>query len=67
MVGSFEGRLKSGKLEVSDLRGDPECEDIITRHARLLGLALTDREEARLSDWEIMDFYQRTHPGLYGG
>lgn len=66
-IGSFEGRLRGGRLEVSDLRGAPECEEVISRYARMLGLALSDKEEARMSDWEIMDFYQRTHPGLYGG
>jgi len=64
LVGSFEGKTKGGRLVVSDLVGGPECEEIIVEYARLLGLALTEREEGRISDWEIMDFYQRSHPGV---
>jgi len=62
LAGSFEGRIQAGRLQVSDLRGDPECEDIISDYARLLGLALSEKEAGRISDWEVMDFYQRTHP-----
>jgi hypothetical protein len=36
----------------------------VSAYARFLALALRDREEGRISDWEIMDFYQRSHPGL---
>jgi hypothetical protein len=64
VIGSFEGKIKAGRFEVSDLQGDPTCPEIVGAYARSLGLALTDRDEGRVSDWEIMDFYQRTHPGL---
>jgi hypothetical protein len=64
VLGSFEGKIKAGRFEVSDIQGDPICPEIVGEYARSLGLALRDRDEGRLSDWEIMDFYQRTHPGL---
>jgi hypothetical protein len=64
LAGSFLGRVKGGKLEVRDLIGEPECGEIIEDYARILGLALMEREEGRIPDWEIMDFYQRTHPGV---
>ncbi len=64
IVGSFEGKLTGNKLLVSSVQGGPECEELIGKYAKRLGLALADRGEGRLSDWEIMDFYQRTHPGV---
>ena len=64
LIGSFEGRLKSGRLEVSDLKGPDECAEIVSSYARRLGLALSEREEGRMSEWEIMEFYQKTHPGM---
>jgi ATP-dependent Lhr-like helicase len=64
LIGSFEGRMKGGKLEVSDLKGSDECTDIVSSYARRLGLALSEREEGRMSEWEIMEFYQKTHPGM---
>jgi ATP-dependent Lhr-like helicase len=64
LLGSFEGRLRGGKLEVSDLKGPDECAQIVASYARRLGLALSEREEGRMSEWEIMEFYQKTHPGM---
>ncbi|MCU0851913.1 MAG: ATP-dependent helicase [Thermoplasmata archaeon] len=62
-IGSFHGKVREGRLEVSDLSGVPECEEIISKYAKLLGLAVQEREEGRLSDWEITEFYHKTHPG----
>ena len=64
LIGSFEGRLKEGTLEVSDAQGQPGCEKIISDYAKKLGLAASEREEGRLSEWEIIDFFQKTHPGM---
>ena len=64
VIGSFEGRLKAGRMEVSDLKGEDGCADVVAAYARKLGLALSDREEGRMSEWEIMEFYQKTHPGM---
>jgi ATP-dependent Lhr-like helicase len=63
LIGSFEGRLKTGRLEVNDLTGSPDCAETVSSYARKLGLALSEREEGRMSEWEIMEFYQKTHPG----
>jgi hypothetical protein len=49
---------------VSDLKGPDECAQIVASYARRLGLALSEREEGRMSEWEIMEFYQKTHPGM---
>jgi ATP-dependent Lhr-like helicase len=63
VIGSFWGRVKGGRFEVDGLVGDSRCEEIISSYARLIGRSLREKEEGRLSDWEIMDFYQRSHPG----
>ncbi len=64
VIGSFEGKIHGGKLLVSDVQGEQECEEIIDKYAKRLGLALAERGEGKISDWEVMDFYQRTHPGV---
>ena len=65
LIGSFDGRVRKGLLEVSDVQGGDEVSDAISKYSRRIGLALKEREEGRISDWEVMDFYQRTHPGLH--
>ena len=64
LIGSFEGHLKAGRLQVTNLEGDPECDRIVSAYAKKLGLALADREEGRIPEWEIMEFFQKSHPGL---
>ena len=66
MIGSFDGRMKNGKLEIADIEGDPTCEQIVSEYARRLGLALAEREDGRIPEWEIMEFFQKSHPGLKG-
>ena len=64
MIGSFVGKVSGNKLLVSDVQGGLGCEELIGLYAKKLGLALGDHGEGRISDWEVMDFYQRTHPGI---
>jgi len=64
LIGSFEGKVAGNRLLVADVQGGEECDELIDKYARRLGLALAERSEGRISDWEIMDFYQRTHPGV---
>jgi ATP-dependent Lhr-like helicase len=64
LIGSFDGRVRKGLLEVADVQGGDDVHEAISRYSRRIGLALKEREEGRISDWEVMDFYQRTHPGM---
>jgi len=63
LIGSFKGNIRDGRLEVEDLVGGPECEAVVRAYAMRVGLALMERVEGQISDWEVMDFYHRTHPG----
>jgi hypothetical protein len=63
LLGSFDGRLKKNKLEVADITGEGECVEIISSYAHRLGLALTKKDESHVSEWEVMEFYHKSHPG----
>ncbi len=62
LVGSFVGRVKHGKFEINDIACEGECDAVVEEYARLLGLAAAERETVRIPDWEIMEFYQKSHP-----
>ena len=64
LIGSFRGHVRGGRLEIDDLTGEPGCEQIAQEFAKKLGLAMFDREEGRIPEWEIMEFFQKSHPGL---
>jgi hypothetical protein len=63
LVGSFEGHLRKDGLHFSDVAGGQDCMAIISAHAKRLGLALSEDGEGSVSEWEIMEFYRKTHPG----
>jgi len=63
LIGSFEKHTVSGKVEFSDVQGGEDCERIVAEYARKMGATTSEKENGRFSDWEIVDFYHRTHPG----
>ena len=64
-IGSFTGKVRSEKLEVDDVEGTPECRGIIVDYAKKLGLVLSEGTSGRVSEWELMEFYEKTHPGTH--
>lgn len=63
MIGSFDGKLRKDGLSISDVVGEEGCRSVIAAHARRLGLAISEDEEGSVSDWELMEFYRKSHPG----
>jgi ATP-dependent Lhr-like helicase len=63
VVGSFAGRVKEGSLLVSDIDGDADCRRAIDDYARMIGMRLRETRRADAPDWEIMEFYEKSHPG----
>jgi ATP-dependent Lhr-like helicase len=62
-IGSFTGRVRADRLEVEEVEGTPECRRVILEYAKRLGLALSEGAGGSLSEWELMEFYEKTHPG----
>ena len=63
VVGSFAGRYRKGELEISDVQGGPECMAIVDEYARMLDRRMRPRSQPAVSDWEIVEFYEKSHPG----
>jgi len=64
LIGSFKARRREGKFEVSDLQGEPGVAELAAEFSKRIGLALAAKDVGRISEWEIADFYHRSHPGL---
>jgi ATP-dependent Lhr-like helicase len=63
-VGSFAGKVRGEVLEVGDIDGGPECSAIVEEYARLIGKRAKAGTASDMSDWEIMEFYEKSHPGM---
>jgi len=64
LIGSFVGHIVQNKLVIEALQGEDDCAEAIEGFAKRLGVALSDRAEGSLSEWEIMEFYRKSHPGM---
>ena len=64
VIGSFAGKMRNGRLEVSDIQGEPRCDKLISEYARKIGAVAAGRDSGRIPDWEIIEFYQKSHPGV---
>ncbi len=63
LIGSFDGHMRKGGLLVSDVVGEQGCREVISSYAKRFGLAISEDDEGSVSEWEIMEFYRKTHPG----
>ncbi len=63
-IGSFAGKVRGDALEVSDIDGGPECSALVEEYARVIGKRAKARTASDTTDWEIMEFYEKSHPGM---
>ena len=63
VIGSFAGRVRKGTLEVGEIDGDQECRRSVDAYARMIGVRMRETRSTDTSDWEIMEFYEKSHPG----
>ena len=63
MIGSFRARKKGNDLYLMEMIGDREMKKLITQHVRLLGMTIREAQPDDAPDWDVLDFYERTHPG----
>jgi ATP-dependent helicase Lhr and Lhr-like helicase len=63
MIGSFRGRIKANDIVLLDFQGTREARDVLNKHLRSLGLTVRVDELDTIPDWEVQEFYEKTHPG----
>ena len=63
MVGAFKAKKKAKDLFLYELVGGPEIKKMVVKHVRELGMTIREPDDRETPDWELMDFYERTHPG----
>jgi len=63
MIGAFKGRTRGKNMYVSEFVGDREARTVLNQHLRIMGLTLRKIGEQTIPDWEVQEFYEKTHPG----
>jgi len=60
-VGKFRGKMERNELEVRDFEGNERAGEILKTFSQRIGRSVQREGEKRLSEWEIADFFERTH------
>ncbi len=63
MIGAFKGRKKGKDLYVFDVVGGKEVKRIMAEGIRLLNMTIREGQIGGTQEWELQEFYEKTHPG----
>lgn len=64
IIGSFKGKLCSTGAKVEDFEGSDAAMRHIRECSRQLGVRIEDDREQEDEDWDVSEFYLKTHPGM---
>jgi ATP-dependent Lhr-like helicase len=63
IIGSFKGKLTVTGAKIDDLRGSDEAVKFVKDLSTALGVAPDRKKKEEDKDWDICEFYHKTHPG----
>ena len=63
MAGAFRAKKKGNDLYVTEVIGGPDAKRAMKAHVRMLGMTIREGSPDQREEWEVQDFYERTHPG----
>jgi ATP-dependent Lhr-like helicase len=63
VIGSFKGKLTVTGAKIEDLKGTDEAQRFVRNLTLSLGVSTTSRKKEEDKDWDVCEFYQKTHPG----
>jgi len=63
MIGAFKGRPRGKDMYIDEFVGDREARAVLSQHLRTMGLTLRKIGGQTIPDWEVQEFYEKTHPG----
>jgi ATP-dependent Lhr-like helicase len=63
MKAAYKARTRGKDIVIVEFTGDREARRTLNEHIRTLGLTLRDEEGDRLAEWEIQEFFEKTHLG----
>lgn len=63
MIGAFKGRPRGKDMYIDEFVGDRKARAVLSQHLRTMGLTLRKIGGHTIPDWEVQEFYEKTHPG----
>ena len=63
IIGHFRSKRKGNDITVLDFHGGREARSLLSDHIKAMRLTVRGEEPQVIPDWEIQEFYEKTHPG----
>lgn len=63
IVGAFKGKIRDYEIKVDRFEGSEEARDMLQDLAAEMGIIVRKRQPQREEEWDVVGFYERTHPG----
>jgi len=63
IIGSFKGKLTVTGSKIEDMKGTDEAVKFVKDLAASLGVPSERRKKEEDKDWDVCEFYHKTHPG----
>ncbi|MDH7508705.1 MAG: ATP-dependent helicase [Methanomassiliicoccales archaeon] len=63
LIGSFKAHRLGTDLYLDEFHGGQEAKRILNAHLRINNFTLRKSREEKIPDWEVQEFYEKTHPG----
>ncbi|MCL1984290.1 MAG: hypothetical protein FWG58_02680, partial [Methanomassiliicoccaceae archaeon] len=63
IIGSFKGKLTITGSKTEDLKGTPEALNFVKELSVSLGVSADKKKKEEDKDWDVCEFYHKTHPG----
>ena len=63
IVGAFKGKIRDYEIRVIRFEGSEAAREMLQDIAAEMGIIVKKREPEREEEWDVVGFYERTHPG----
>ncbi len=63
IVGAFKGKIRDYEIKVDRFEGNEEAKEMLQDLAAEMGIIVRKKPVAAEEEWDVVGFYERTHPG----
>ncbi len=63
VVGAFKGRIKENEVRIDRFEGEEKIREMLQELASEMGVVVRKKAVTRDEEWDVVGFYERTHPG----
>lgn len=63
IVGAFKGRIRDYEIKVDRFEGNERAREMLQDLAAEMGIIVRKKQPEREEEWDVVGFYERTHPG----